>query len=278
MSEQPLEMGIGVGPTEGWSLRVSVAALVKVVFVHPENSEVMLALERKATLLEARSGRIVEVSSRPFGGALRILDLEAFRKRIGDFHFDSEKSRREQDLRIFIDPSAWQRVRNFCLEQLSTSEQRVLESDPWRELTEEFNEALGIDLVSEQLGCRPVGSVLEETARPTGNAYARGFPTARMYRIFEARVLDRSLIQIMLSTHERVSNHALQEMALEDARRGGRGWANSILTLPLRQLSAHYASAARDLPDHPVTFEGHRLDETLAAILEEVTVPDYRRV
>lgn len=271
-------MEIGVGPSEELSLRVSVAALVRVLFAHPANSDVMLALERKATLREAHSRRFVEVRSRPFGGALRILDLEAFREGIGDFHFDSEKSRREQDLRIFIDPLAWQAVRDYCLEQVSTSEPRVLESDPWRELTEEIKGALDIDLIPEQLGYRPVGTVLEETPRPTGNTHARGFPTARVYRIFEARVRDPSLVQLMLATDAHLSNRALQEMALEDARRGGRGWANSILTLPLRQLSTHYASAARDLPDRPVTFDGHRLDETLAAILEGVTVPGYRQV
>jgi hypothetical protein len=58
-------------------------------------------LERKATLREDK----VEVKSQPFGGAIRILDLDTIHDMIGDFHFDSERSRTEQDFRLFIRPS-----------------------------------------------------------------------------------------------------------------------------------------------------------------------------
>ena len=54
------------------NLCVSVATLVRALFENPRDGEWMLALERQATLRE--SGRAVEVKSRPFGGAIRILE------------------------------------------------------------------------------------------------------------------------------------------------------------------------------------------------------------
>jgi len=53
----------GIGAMPDLSLRISVAALVRVVFKHPPNAEWMMALERKATLHAAESGRFVEVVS-----------------------------------------------------------------------------------------------------------------------------------------------------------------------------------------------------------------------
>ncbi len=79
----------GIGATPDLSLRVSVATLARVVFKHPLTGELMLALERKATLHENK----IEVKSQPFGGAIRILDVDAIHDLIGDFHFDSKRSR-----------------------------------------------------------------------------------------------------------------------------------------------------------------------------------------
>src|SRR5512138_2014965 len=108
-----------IGATPDLSLRVSIATLARVIFKHPTNGESMLALERKATLHETENGRIVQVKSQPFGGAIRILNVGAIYDLIGDFHFDSEQSRSEQDFRIFIGPSSWPVLREFCIQQLS---------------------------------------------------------------------------------------------------------------------------------------------------------------
>src|SRR5687767_3589168 len=96
---------IGIGATDELSLRVSVATLVRVFFENPRDGHLMLALERKATLLKDESTRNVMVIAQPFGGGIRLLDLKALRDLIGDFHFDSDESRFEQDFRIFIRPS-----------------------------------------------------------------------------------------------------------------------------------------------------------------------------
>jgi urease accessory protein UreE len=53
----------GVGATQELSLRVSVATLVRVLFQNPSGDELMLALERKATLLTVENGRVIEINS-----------------------------------------------------------------------------------------------------------------------------------------------------------------------------------------------------------------------
>ena len=192
----------GTGATEELSLRVSVATLNRVLFEHPGGGEVMLALERKATLHQSENEREVKVKSQPLGGAVRILDLSGLRDLIGDFHFDSERSRSEQDFRIFIRPSDWPLVRDFCVEQFERVDNLLLETDPTRELTEEFSDALKIDLKSDQYAYNSVASVVEDNPIPTTNIQASGHHTARMYRIFEAQILDASLAQTILTNGE----------------------------------------------------------------------------
>ena len=269
---------IGVGATEDLSLRVSVATLVRVLFEHPGDGELMLALERKATLHKAKTGPILEVKSQPFGGAIRLLDPKALRDTIGDFHFDSEESRYEQDFRIFIHPFAWSVVREFCIQHFSNADDPVLESDPRRELIEEFADALKFSLKPDQYIYEPLGIVVEDDPAPTGNIHARGHFTARVYRIFEARILDSSLSHAMLTNTESYSNHDLHELALEDARNGGKGRANAILALPLKLICDVYLAMPPKARNAPISFEDNQLDETVAAILEGVSVPKYRRL
>lgn len=269
---------IGVGATEDLSLRVSVATLVRVLFEHPGDGELMLALERKATLHKAKTGPILEVKSQPFGGAIRLLDPKALRDTIGDFHFDSEESRYEQDFRIFIHPSAWSVVREFCIQHFSDADDPVLETNPMRELAEEFADALKFSLKPDQYIYEPLGIVVEDDPAPTGNIHARGHFTARVYRIFEARILDSSLSHAMLTNTESYSNHDLHELALEDARNGGKGRANAILALPLKLIWDVYLAMPPKARNAPISFEDNQLDETVAAILEGVSVPKYRRL
>ncbi|HEU0293235.1 MAG TPA: hypothetical protein VFR47_10900 [Anaerolineales bacterium] len=269
---------IGVGATEVLSLRVSVGALVRVLFEHPRDGDLMLALERKATLHEVDQGRIVEVKSQPFGGAIRIRDLKTIRKLIGDFHFDSERSRSEQDFRLLIRPSGWSAVREFCVEHFDRVDDPVLEADPTRELAEEFADALQISLRPDQYIHRPVATVVEDEAAPTENIHAEGLPTARVYRIFEAHISDSSLAHAMLSNSESLSHQALYELAWEDAQNGGMGRANAILALPLKRITDVYLAMPPKERNTSILFEKNRLDETVAAVLESITVPKYQRL
>lgn len=268
----------GIGATNELCLRVSVATLVRFLFKNPRNGEVMLALERKATMHETESGRVVEVKSQPFGGAIRILALKALRDLIGDFHFDSERSHSEQDFRIFIRPSNWSAVREFCNEHLNRDKDPILETDPGRELAEEFSDALKINLKSDQYACEPVGTIVEDDPAPTENIHARGYLTARVYRLFEARILDPALAHAMLTNSEHYSDQDLHELVVRDAQNRGKGRANAMLTRPLKLISDVYSAMPLEARNTPISFEKHQLDETVAAVLEGVTVPKYRRL
>ena len=278
MSDRGLNSEVGIGVTDELSLRVSVASLVRVLFKHPQDNQTMLALERRATLREDKMERRVEIKSQPFGGAIHIHDLDLLRNIIGDFHFDSEESRSEQDFRLFIRPSAWDMVRQFCLQHLNDSSALVLESDPRRELTEEFADVLDISLHQDQYTYRTVGTVIENYPSPTNNFFARNFPTNRIYRIFEAHILDPSLANELVFRSEGCSNDDLQTRAFEDSRNGGNGWACASLTLPLQDIIAFYKKSLPETLNRPVLFGTHQLDETVAAILDGVRVPKYKRL
>ena len=259
----------GIGATDELSLRVSVATLVRVVFQHPVNREWMLALERKATLHKDK----VEVKSQPFGGAIRILDLDAIYELIGDFHFDSEQSRFEQDFRLFIRPSSWPLLREFCIEHLSLVDDKVIETDPSRELIEEFTDALKVNLRPEQYVSTPVATIVENEAAPTENFYAAGIPTVRVYRIFEAVISDDALIYAVIKNSESISHNNLCTLALDDFQNGGKGWANAALTLPLKNLSDHYLAMPPEERNTYFMFEKNRLDETISKVLDDIKVP-----
>ncbi len=187
MNEQMISK---VGPTAELSLRVSVATLARVVFPHPEEGETMLALEHIATVLPEAGEARVAVKAQPFGGAVRIHDIASLQVHIGRFRFDSERSRVERDFRIFIKPADWIVVRSFCLEDFRLAQGSDLESDPGRELAEEFAATLGVELRPDQYVCKPIRTVFEDTPVPTGNMYAFGKPTVRVYRVFEALIRD----------------------------------------------------------------------------------------
>ena len=270
---KPNHAEIGVGATEDLNLRVSAATLVRVLFKNPRDGNLMLALERKATLREAEKERLVEVKSQPFGGAIRVLDLRALRERIGDFHFDSERSRSEQDFRIFIRPSAWGRVRELCIEHFSRADSPILEIDPGRELAEEFADALKISLRQDQYIHKPAATVVEDDPAPTGNIHAQGMLTARVYRIFEAAIFDPSLAHTIMTNSEALSHQDLCDLALEDAQNGGKGRANAVLALPMKLIRAVYSAMPPEERYAPIYFENNLLDGTVPAVLDGITIP-----
>lgn len=278
MKTKAITSEVGIGATDELSLRVSVAALVRVLFEHPNDGTLMLALERKATLLEEDGRRLVDVKAQPFGGALRLHDLKPLQELIDDFHFDSEESRAEQDFRIFIRPADWETVREFCLGYFSQSDDSVLESDPGRELAEEFADALKISLKRDQYTCQAVSTIVEDQPSIAKNIHARGYPTARMYRIFEARIQDQALASAMIENSENCSDEDLRQRALQDARTGGAGRANGVLIMPSEEINDFYTTIPMGARNQPILFQTHHLDETVGAILERVPVPKYRRL
>ena len=259
--------------TEDSSLRVSVATLNRVI-LHADGEDIMLALERKATV--SRDGN-VRVRAQPFGGGVRILDQAHLQTIIGQVQFDSERSEREADFRILISPSKWELVKQYSLGHLADADDMQLESLPHRELVEEFAETLGVDLQPHQYTFRPTGFVVENQPVPTDNANVQRRPTVRLYRTFEVEIVDIALCRTMLSANQLYSDEELAQLALEDSQDGGRGRANSILILPLNLVLESYLALPLDIRHQKIVIDNHKIDESVLAILSEVDVPEYER-
>ena len=257
-------------------LRVSVATYNQVIFPHTDDGVMMLALERKATVLNDGS---VSVVSQPFGGGIRILNPTALQKIIGNIQFDSERSREEQDFRILIPASKWELIREYCLHHLEfeDDEDIDLEAEPDRELTEEFLETINVKINPGQYSVQARGFVIENSPVQSKNDYARGQLTVHLYRIFEVQIIDSILCKIMLSISQLYSDQELGERALQDFKYGGKGRANTILTLPLDKVIESYLTLEPEVRYRNLVVENHELDESVLAVLN-VDVPQYQRL
>ncbi len=273
---KPKQHEIGVGATEDLHLRVSVATYNRVVFPHSQNGNIMLALERKATVTN-HAGDDIHVWAQPFGGAVRIRNTLPLQEIVGEIQFDSERSKREHDFRILIPPSKWERVKGYCLGHLENPEDIELEASPHRELVEEFEETLNVHLSPDQYAVQPAGFVIENNPVPTDNLDAHRQPTVRIYRIFEARIVDEVLCSTMLIASQFNSDQELGVLAVKDFQNGGIGRANSVLTLPLRMITESYRAYRPEMRYRKIVLENHELDESVLAVLENIDVPQYQR-
>lgn len=269
------EKRIVTGPTAELNLRVSVATLSRVVFPHPDDGVPMLALEHKATLVPGDPGSQVILKVQPFGGAIRILDLNFLGQIAGTFHFDSEKSRSEQDFRIYIRPSSWEAVRDFCIQQMSAGTSSVLEYDPARELTEEFEDALEIQLKPGQYILNPTGIALENEPTPTANPRAAGYPTARIYQVDEVQIQDPELCKLMVANSQKHPFRVLRDLAKDHARDGGKGRANAMLVAPLEEVREAILATPLNERGEPLRFKDTLLEGNVAALFNDIAVPKY---
>ena len=265
----------GIGATDELNLRVSVATYNQVVFPHPQNGKTMLALERKATVL---SDGNINVRAQPFGGGVRILDPTSLQEIIGEIQFDSERSKQDQDFRILIPPSKWESVKQYCLRHLENPDDLELESTPHRELVEEFEETLNVNLKADQYTIQPIEFVIENNPVWTENWYAPGRLTVRIYRTFKVQIIDAALCKTILSVGQLYSDQGLGMLALKDSQNGSRGRANTVLTLPLRMVTESYLALPPERRYRKSVIENHELDESVLAILGDVDVPQYQRV
>jgi hypothetical protein len=270
-----MKLNPGTGATPDLSLRVSVATYDKVLFPHPQNGTWMLALERKATIREDGS---FHVRAQPFGGGVRILNPTPLQELIGEIKYDSERSRHEQDFRILIPPSKWELVKEYCLHHLEDQDDSELEASPDRELVEEFEETLNVQLKPDQYTVQPLGFVVENHPVWTENWYALGYLTVRVYRTFRVDLVDPTLCQTILAASQRYSDQDLGMAALKDSQNGGRGRANSALTLPLHLVTEAYLTLQAQRRYGKIIVEGHELDESVLAVLEEIDLPQYQRM
>lgn len=265
-----------IGPTDELRLRVSVAALARVLFTHPSDKATMLALEHKAYIPVETADRQISVQAQPFGGAVRISDPEELERRLGAFRFDSQRSHDDRDFRIFVRDSSWDRVLELCRKEWARGEGGVVESDPIREMEEEFKDALGIELDPDQYSMVGVGVILEDQPRPTINARALGEPTARIYKLHEVWIQDLGVVESVMTHSESHGSKALRSEVLEAARSGGPARANGILVAPLEAIRAAYLDVPPERRARPLPFNGTLLGGNVPAVLEDVFVPDYQ--
>jgi hypothetical protein len=252
-------------------LRLSVATYNQVVFPHPENGATMLALERKATVLKNGS---VSVLAQPFGGGVRIIDSHSLEDILGKIEFDSERSERDQDFRILIQPFQWEAVKEYCLLHLDNPNDPEIESAPERELVEEFAETMGVKLKRIQYAVEPMGFVIEDNPVRTENWYARGFPTMRVYRIYKVEIVDGILCQNLVDTSQQVSDDALGERALGN----GTGRANTVLALPLDRVRKAFLTIPPEKRFNKIEVDHHKLDESVLVVLEDIEVSQYLKL
>jgi hypothetical protein len=260
------------------SLRVSVATLARVTLRHPQDGTEMLALERKATLIKSGPHPQVRVRAQPFGGAIRLRDPSRLRAQVGDFRFDSRRSQDESDFRILVRPSDWPAVRDFCIRHLQHPSDPALETEPDRELIEEFYDTLGVRLAPNQYTAQPLAILVENRPERTENIHASGYPTARIYWVFEVKILDDSLAQAMIENSTRYRDPDLHQLTLRNAGSGRPGRANAILTLPLKMLTDRYLAIPPEKRGEPLKLDNHLLDGNVPAVLADVPVPKYRRL
>jgi hypothetical protein len=269
-------LDIGIGKTKQLSLRVSVGALVKVLFKNPENRKMMLALERIATLRQINGKAEVVIIAKPFGGGVRITDTKVLKQYIGDFNYDSEQSKREEDFRILVRPESWGKIKEICREQLKNSGKKIVDATPDRELAEEFEDSLKIILNPNRYILKLLGMVTEEKPVETDSVRAQGIPTVRIYYLYEAVIISSEIIKMMLSNSKQNSDNDLKKITLEDKRNGGKGRANAILTLEFDELKKMYNSLQHERLNEPVYFNEHQLDSNIPAIIKEINSSKYQ--
>ncbi len=235
----------------------------------------MLALERKATVLPDGS---VIVRSQPFGGGVHILNPTALQGMIGRLQFDSERSKQEQDFRILIPTSKWEIIKQYCLRHLKHEDDSELETEPDRELTEEFIETIKVKLRPHQYTVQPLGFTIENIPVRSTNDYARGQLTVHLYRTFRAEIIDPLLCNIMWSISQLYADPALGALAQKNFEDGGPGRVNTILTLPLSKVKESFLALPPEVRYQKVLVENHELDESVLAILDDIDVPQYERM
>jgi len=266
-----------VGATEELSLRVSVGVLVRVLFRNPEDGRTMLALERTATLRQIDGQPQVIVKAKPFGGAVQLINPQALKELIGNFHYDSEQSREEGDFRIHIHPASWEIIKEICRKHVDGIEKGILDSSPQRELAEEFEDTLHLNITRDQYQLRPRGIIIENRPSETDNVRTEKLPTVRVYFVFEAWMQAPEIISMMLANNGRYSDDDLENMAWEDFRLGGKGRANAILAIELEDLKKVYQSIPIGERGGPIRIQGHQLDGNVLAIMEGIDTPKYQR-
>ena len=273
MKAEPDEPGIG--PTRELSLRASVGVLVALLFKNPADGQMMLALERTATRWLSENGPVTEVRVKPFGGGVRLLNPEKLKKHIGEFHYDSERSREEHDFRIQMNPLNWGKVPEICHEHCDGRGEGILDFSPVRELREELCDSLQVRVSESSYVLHSRRMIVEDSMTGTNNVHARGRPTVRVYFIYDAMLEDAGLVQMLMENSCKYSDCDLRRKADEDALGGGKGRANAVLTTGLNEIRKFYRSIPEPGPETLTWYMGHQFEGNVPAILSSTDQPDF---
>lgn len=266
----------GIRATQELNLRVSVGTLVRVLFASPEDGRTMLALEHIATLRKTIEKPEVIVRVKPFGGGVQITNVRKLKERIGDFHYDSEKSRKEKDFRIMVNPESWKEIKEICREHFKETEILILDRSPVRELAEEFEDSLKIKITPQQYTLKLLNMIIQDAPVKTVNIRAQGFPTVRVYYIFEATIISPEIINMMLKNSKDNTPEVLREIVKEETDQGRRGRANAILTLDQEEITEKYKSVPFEMRNEAVMFGKYQLDGNVVAVLPDINTPYYQ--
>jgi hypothetical protein len=68
----------------------------------------------------------------------------------------------------------------------------------------------------------------------------------------------------------------LKTLALDDARKGGKGRANAMLAVPIEELRASYLKLSPEMRGERIKYKQTHLAGNVAAILDGVSVPKYQ--
>ena len=169
-------------------------------------------------------------------------------------------------------------IKEYCLRHLKDEEDIELESDPDRELTEEFFETIKVKLSLGQYTVQPQGFVIENHPVRSGNMYARGQLTVRLYRIYEVRIVDAMLCRIMMTVSQLYSDQDVGRLALQDFENYGKGRFNTILTLPVDRVTDAFRALIPEERYREIIVDDHVLEESVLAILADVDVPQYQKI
>jgi hypothetical protein len=258
-----------------FKLRVSVGALVKVLFTNPATGQITLALERIATLRKNNGSSKVEVTAKPFGGGVRITNPQELKRLIDDFQYDSEKSKEEKDFRILIYQEMWGKIKDICNDQWHGKGERIFDYNPDRELAEEFEDSLNVKLKSDEYILIPKSMIIQDLPIKTNNVRAQGVPTVRVYYLFEAWIKSIELVKLMISKSKEYSEDDFKKAALKHAEQGGKGRANSVLTIGLDELMDKCNSIPLEKRSGNINFSGHKLEGNVLALFSEVKNLNY---
>jgi hypothetical protein len=265
---KPDHDNIGIGPTKELNLRVSIASLVSVLVKDPESNKTMIALERAATLLREDGKNRVIVRAKPFGGGVILKDPDLLKQLIGNFNYDSERSREEKDFRIQVNPARWEDIKELCGAHLNGRSKVILDITPDRELREEFEDSLKIKITHDDYSLRQKGMVVENRPTNTDNINAPGTSTVRVYYLFEAGIINTDIIKMLIGSSRDHSDEDLRKTAYANFHKGGKGRANAVLVVDPDKLKEYYRSVPRNNPDGLLQYGDHLLDGNVQVLFE----------